>query len=160
MRTIYRGRGTAAKLLGSIAIAVVVLGFAPTPANATLMTSYWTTVYAGGGYIAYTSSSRPANLEVESDWSSGSYSGWAGNSVSGATSVEVNTHVDTCVGSFTISSQHRASDPATGEYEWQTSGGSASCSGGGSSWDPNGDYCQRNAYLVSQGLATKDPSCP
>ncbi len=128
MQTENHGRKWTAQLLASIAVGVAVLGFTPGLADATMMTYYWTSAQ-GSGFIAYTAASRNVDLTIESDVVFAYTTDWYGNSASNASSVEINTHIGHCSGggSYTISTQHTATDPVTSEYEWQSSGASGSC---------------------------------
>ena len=156
----------AVKWLSAIACGLAVLTYAPKVASAVIMGNVWTTGYAGGGFTAVTTSYRPAELRVESDWSSGggSQSGWAGNYVYNQTYLSVDGHASPCFTDFEVLTQHSAYEPSTGDYDFAETGGSGSCDGSGSSWNPEGEHCSRNAYLVSLNTSTMhysdpDPGC-
>jgi hypothetical protein len=105
----------------------MVLAYAPTLGSATILGNVWTTAYSGGGFTAVTTSLRPAELRVEADWSSGVYSGWAGDYQYNLTYLPVDGHASPCVSSFDVLTQHSAYEPSTGEYGFAETGSSAGC---------------------------------
>jgi len=115
------------KLIAAITLSLALLAYAPRLGNATILSNYWTSVYTGGGYTAVTTSLRPADLRVESDWISGGYSGWSGDYQYGLTFLSVDGHATTCIGSYSVTSEHSAYESSTGDYGWASSGGSAGC---------------------------------
>ncbi|HEV7994143.1 MAG TPA: hypothetical protein VGP25_20115 [Gemmatimonadaceae bacterium] len=127
MRRSHLARSIATKLIAAVTLGVALFAFAPTLGNATILGNVWTTRYTGGGYTAVTTSLRPAELRVESDWSSGSWSGWTGDYQYNQTFLSVDGHASPCVNSYSVSTQHSAYEPSTGDYGFATTGGSASC---------------------------------
>src|SRR4051794_15748630 len=70
MRRSNHPLASAVKWLSAVACGLMVFAYAPKVASAVIMGNVWTTGYAGGGFTAVTTSLRPAELRVESDWSS------------------------------------------------------------------------------------------
>ena len=111
----------------TLAAAVTVIAVEPSFANASLLANYYTYTMTDG-FIARTIATRAVNAYVESDVSVGSYSDYfSAQDTDG--DAEVNTTLVHCYsgGTYSVSSQHYAYDPATSEYDWGASGGNGNC---------------------------------
>jgi len=143
MFRVHRERRTMLKVAASLVIAAAIFGVAPPLARATLITSAGTNASsAGNGFTAYTHASHAIDLDIESDAYSGGNSYNFANSGSGVSYVEIYAAVPGCSGTFSVSSQHRAHDPVTGEYDFASSSVDGSCGGGGGGGNPDETYCR------------------
>lgn len=116
-------RRTIAKWITVVASMVIALGAAPRVMNATLITYYWTSGQPNG-VIAYTATSRPVTIEMDTDvYGYGSFN----NIDYDVTSLTINEHVICSGAPYSAATQHSAYDPANGEYEWQESETSSVC---------------------------------
>lgn len=159
MHPVYRGRRSIIRRLASLAIAAAAVGVAPPLARATLITAAATFAANGNGFTAVTYSARPVNLDLESDAYSSTGSVNYQNSGTNTSYLEIYASIPGCGGEFSVSTQHRAYDPATAEYDFASSGADGNCNGGGpSDWDPEGTYC-RNRW-DQQGAQNTDPYAP
>lgn len=129
MQRFDRARRPLGKTAACLAVALTILGVAAPIAGASYITSAGTvTPSFGNGFTAWTATSRAANLEIESDAYHGG--GHYNNSISrpNTTYLELYDAIPGCSGSFSVSSQHRAYDPATAEYDFASSGAEGTCS--------------------------------
>lgn len=115
------------KLIAAITLGLGLVAYSPKLGNATIMANHWTSVYTGGGYTAVTVALRSADVGVDTYWSSGIYGGGDWKYVNGTTYVSVDGHASPCIGSYSVSTEHSAYEPSTGDYDWASSGGSGSC---------------------------------
>jgi len=128
MQRFDRARRPLVKMATSFAVAAVILSVAAPAAGATFITRAGTVASSiGNGFSAYTETSRAANLEIESD----AYHGGGSYNVikdgNNTTYLELDAAIPGCSGSFSVSTQHRAYDPATAEYDFASSGADGSC---------------------------------
>jgi hypothetical protein len=143
MHPVYRGRRSIIKTVVALAIAAAAVGAAPPLARATLITSASTFAANGNGFTARTYTVIPVNLELESDAYSVTGSVNYQNSGTNTSYLEIYASIPGCGGEFSVSTQHRAYNPATGEYDFASSGADGNCNGnGGGDWDPQGEYCR------------------
>jgi hypothetical protein len=158
MANIKLGRKLLANGLAAALLGIALVAYAPSSGDATVLGNIWTTGYTGGGFTAVTTGTRSAELRVESDWSSGSNSGWAGDYAYNSTYLSIDAWANPCVGTFNVYTQHSAYDPSNSEYEWASTGGNGNCSGS-PGWDPEGEHCSRNQMLHETVGYPLDPAC-
>lgn len=123
-----RAAALLAKAAASFAGAVFILGVAAPIAGASFITSAGTVASSiGNGFSAYTSTSRAANLEIESDAYHGAGQYNTSTSQPNTTYLSLYAAIPGCAGTFSVSTQHRAYDPATAEYDFASSGAEGTC---------------------------------